>query len=329
MLRGTGGMEVEILSYGAAVRRLALPNGMGGLVDVVLGHETMDAWEHRNDSYFGVIAGRVAGRIPSGHLAFDGQTYQLPCNDRGNHLHGGEAGLAKRLWTGAPFVEDDGTVGLRMHYTSVDGEGNYPGTLELTITYLVTPDNALVFETEAQSDQTTPFTLAQHSYFNLAGESSGSAQGHVAQIFSDHVMATDETMTPLGYAESVDGKAADLRQARPLADVIPGLPHQHGDIYQLKKSRELALVARFMDPVSGRSMDVSTTHDYLQFYTAAHLDGSLKGKNGTAYPKHAGMCFECQGYPDPAAGFGDILVRPDQVQRHTTVYAFSHEELVS
>lgn len=325
ILRGAGGMELEILSYGAAVRRLAVPDGKGDLVDVVLGHETMDGWEQANESYFAVIAGRIAGRVPGGRLLFDGQKYQLACNDRGNHLHGGPEGLDKRLWQGESVAMEDGTVGVRMRYRSPDGEGGYPGTVEIFATFLLTPDNAFVFETEASADQLTPVSLAQHSYFNLGGAGNGSAEGHVVQIFADHVMSTDETMTPLGRSAVVDGTAADLRQARVLAEVIPGLWQQHGDLYQLSGAEDLKPAARVFDPQSGRVMEVSTTHDFLQFYTAAHLDGSILGKGGVAYPKHGGLCFECQGYPDPSAGFGDILVQPGQMQRHRTIYAFSNE----
>jgi len=324
-LHGAGGLEMEILSYGAAICRLAVPDGDGGLVDVVLGYETMDGWERANESYFGVIAGRIAGRVPGGRLAFEGQEYQLACNDRGNHLHGADSGLDKCLWEGEPLTREDGTVGVRMRYRSLDGEGGYPGTVEISATFLLTPDNAFVFETEARADQVTPISLAQHSYFNLAGAGHGSAEGHLVQIFAEQVMSTDETMTPLGVTEAVEGTAADLRQPRLLAEVIPGLWQEHGDLYRLSGEVGLKPAARVSDPQSGRVMKVSTTHDFLQFYTAAHLDGSLIGKGGQVYPKHGGLCFECQGYPDPSAGFGDILVRPGQVQRHRTIYAFSKE----
>jgi aldose 1-epimerase len=324
-LRGAGGMEMEVLSYGAAVSRLAIPDGNGDLVDVVLGHDTIDGWEKANDSYFAVIAGRIAGRVPGGRLAFEGQEYRLACNDRGNHLHGADGGLDKCLWEGEPLTLEDGTVGVRMRYRSPDGEGGYPGTVEIFATFLLTPDNAFVFETEASADQLTPVSLAQHSYFNLAGAGNGSAEGHVVQIFADHVISTDEMMTPLGRSAVVDGMAADLRQARVLAEVIPGLWQEHGDLYHLSGAEGLKPAARVSDPQSGRVMEVGTTHDYLQFYTAAHLDGSILGKGGgLAYPKHGGLCFECQGYPNPSAGFGDILVQPGQVQRHRTIYAFSN-----
>ena len=314
---------MQVLSYGAAIRRLALPDPSGTLVDLVLGHETTEGWEHANESYFGVVPGRISGRLPGGHLVLGEQHFQLACNDRGNHLHGGNHGFDKQIWQGEALDQDDGTVGLRMHFQSPDGEEGYPGTVNLSATYRLTPDNALLFETEARADQLTPVSLAQHSYFNLAGAGECSAEGHVVQIFADHVMTTDSMMTPLGIVASVEGMAADLREPRTLREILPQLWQQHGDLYRLQGAKGLKPAARLLDPQSGRVMDVSTTHDYLQFYTAAHLDGSLVGKGGKAYPKYGGLCFECQGYPDPAAGFGDILVTPGQVQRHQTIYAFS------
>ena len=210
-----------------------------------------------------------------------------------------------------------------MQYQSPNGEEGYPGTVNLVVRYLLTPGNAMVFETEAQADQVTPITIAQHSYFNLAGADSGSAKNHTVQIFSDQVMKTDEKMTPLGLAEGVEGRAEDLRETRVLGDVITDFWQHHGGCYPLPGGEALKPAARLTDPESGRVMDVSTTHDFMQFYTGAHLDGSLGGKGGVRYPKYGGLCFECQGYSDPSAGFGDILVRPGQTQCHHTVYAFS------
>lgn len=321
-LRGAGGLELEVLSFGGAVSRLVVPDRAGRGADVVLGFSELADWEHSNQSYFAVIAGRVAGRIPGGRLRVDGEEFALPCNEGDNHLHGGFTGLDKRIWRVESVEPGDGAVALQLSYHSPAGEEGYPGAVELVARYLVTPDNRLVFETEACSDAPTPVSLAQHSYFNLGGEGSGSVEDHVVQIFASERMTTDEKMTPLGVAEPVDGQAADLRRPTRLGEAIPGLWQRHGDLYRLDSQEPLKRAARVVHPASGRTLEAWTTHDFLQFYSAAHLDGSPVGKSGRPYVRHAGLALECQGYPDPGAGFGDILVRPGSPQRHRTVYAF-------
>jgi aldose 1-epimerase len=321
-LKGAGGMISEILTYGGAVSRLEVPDRDGVLADVVLGFDNLEQWRTTNQSYFGIIAGRIAGRVPGGRLSVDGEVFPLECNEGTNHLHGGTRGLGHRVWTAEPLAADDGAVALRLRYLSPAGEEGYPGEVGLAATYTVTAANELVFETEARADRVTPISLAQHSYFNLAGEGSGSIGDHEVQILAEEQMTTDEKMTPLGKAEPVTG-AADLRRSRHLGDIIPNLWKQHGDLYHLSTQPGMKLAAQVLHRESGRLLEVHTTHDFLQFYTAAHLDGSIRGKSGRPYVRHGGLCLECQGYPDSGAGFGDIMVRPGKPQRHRTVYAFS------
>lgn len=322
-LRGAGGMVAEVLNYGAVVSRLLVPDRDGKLGDVTLGFSDPDQWMNDNGSFFGATAGRIAGRVPGGLLRFDGKEIQLECNEGENHLHGGVQGLDKRLWRAEPMAEDGGTVGLKLRYDSPDGEEGYPGRVEFLVTYKLTPENEFIFEWEAYADRPTPVSLAHHSYFNLGGESS--ALDHEITIFADEIVTTDERMTPLGEVKSVNGTAADLREPKRLGAIVDDLWQQHGDLYRLPEGGESELVARMTDAASGRTMDVRTTDDFLQFYTAAHFDGTVVGRDGLRYPKHAGICFECQGYPDCAAGLGDILVRPGEPRRSRTVYAFGIE----
>lgn len=317
------GMACEVLEYGGILSRLWVPDRDGNAVDVLLGFDRLEDWEQKNDSYFGAIAGRVAGRIPGGRLRIEGREFQLTRNDRGNHLHGGLVGLDKRVWSSKPMVDGQGSLGVCLRYVSPDGEEGYPGEVRIAVSYWLTAANELVFETEAASDQVTPVSLAQHGYFNLAGQASGPAVDHRVRIFADEVMTTDETMTPLGNAEGVDGMAADLRTGRRIGEVLPELWQKHGDLYRLGRDGEMKVAARVTDPGSGREMVVSTTHGFMQFYAAGHLDGNLRGKGGVVYPPHAGLCFECQGYPDPGAGFGSVLVKPGEVQCHRTIYGFA------
>lgn len=328
-LRNGHGMACEVMEYGATLSQLWVPDRKGVAVDVLLGFDRLENWEKRNESFFGVVAGRVAGRIPNGILRIAGREFHLAKNDRGNHLHGGLIGLDKRLWLGEAVTDGTGAVGVRLRYISPDGEEGYPSEVRMAVTYWLTAAGELVFETEAESDQVTPIALAQHSYFNLAGEASGAATDHIVQIFSAEVMKTDEIMTPLGIAEPVDGMAADMREGRRIGDVLPLIWQEHGDLYRLGRDGEMKIAAKITDPLSGREMTVSTTHGFMQFYAAGHLDGTTRGKNGAAYPRHAGLCFECQGYPDPGAGFGDTLLKPGEIQRHRTVYGFSSEYLTA
>jgi aldose 1-epimerase len=149
-------------------------------------------------------------------------------------------------------------------------------------------------------------------------------EGHVVQVLADEFVPADETMTLSGRREPVDGRANDLREPRVLADVLPRLHLNHGDNYLLRPSPGVAVVARVREPATGRTLEVRTDESNLQFYTGSHLDGTCTGKGGKSYGKHGALCLECQGYADGASHpeLGDIMVRPGQPQRRTTIYAF-------
>jgi aldose 1-epimerase len=328
VLQSAGGMSVQILTYGAIVSHLRVPDRHGNLADVVLGFNQLEDYL-KPHPYFGAMAGRVAGRITAGRFTLDGHTYALAKNNGPNHLHGGERGFDKKVWSTTLIDPDDDAASLRLSCVSPAGEEGYPGTVSTAVTFTVTADNRFIIDLEARTDAPTPFSLTHHSYFNLAGEASGSIEGHELQILADTYVPADESFALLGRRETV--KANDFRRPRPLTDVIPNLHGQHGDLYFVNRpsgssQRECVLAARLVDPISGRAMTVSTTEDYLQLYTSAKLDGSLIGKSGRAYGPFAGLCLECEGYPDGAnvPELGDIILRPGQVARQTTIYAFSN-----
>jgi aldose 1-epimerase len=329
-LRNAAGMSARILNYGAILTHLFVPDRQGVFEDVVLGFDTLDPYL-KNSPYFGAMVGRVAGRTPGGVIRMDGKDYQLSINEGANHLHGGFEGLDRRAWRGEVIPADDGSVGLRLVCESAAGEEGYPGHLRVTVTYTLTASNELVVETEAESDEATPVSLAHHSYFNLGGEASGPVEDHTIRILAEEYVACGDDMTPLGWREAVLGQAADLRTARRFGDVVPHLFRQHGALYLLPAGDtaepEPQLAAEVVHPGSGRILKVLTTEECVQFYTGSYLDGSFVGKSGKAYDRFSGLCLECQGYPGAttAPGFRDILARPGASRKSTTVYAFSAE----
>lgn len=200
-----------------------------------------------------------------------------------------------------------------------------------SVKYTITDDNIFLVETEALTDRPTQFSLTAHPYFNLGGESAGSIADHELQIYSDAFVFTGEGMTPLGRTGSVIGRSNDFRQLRNLGDTIPFLFQNHGDLYPVRGTKEKGIrskpvrAARLVHLASGRVLEVFTTEAYIQLYTGIGLDGSLTGKSGARYPRHAGVCLECEGYSGGAnaSSMGDIILRPGDTKRQTTAYVFS------
>jgi aldose 1-epimerase len=318
-LSNSHGMTATVITWGGIVTSLKVPDREGRLGDVVLGFDTLAPYLAPNP-FFGAITGRIAGRVPGGKLTIDGESFQLPLNSGPHHIHGGHTGLDKRLWE----AEVRGDT-LRLTYHSPDGEEGYPGNLDIAVSYTLTDTNELVIETEATSDRTTPLSLTNHSYFNLAGE--GTIDDHEIEVFADYAFERDDTLATTGRVLRLDGTAADLRRPTRLGTAIPTFFHRHGDLYQIRRDSAgtLVPVARVTHAASGRVLEVRSTQTCMQLYTSSHFEQPIPGKGGVVYPRFGGVCLECEGYPDAVntPGFGDIMVRPGTPQRHLTVFAFT------
>lgn len=326
-LTGQAGLSVQVLTFGGIVQRILVPDGMGGSIDVVLGFSEATDYLGAHP-YFGVTAGRIAGRVSHGELVIDGESFSLPINDPPHHLHGGVNSIDRRVWQAEAVEREDGAPSLRLSIVSEDGDNGYPGRVGLSVVYTVTHDNRFRFETEVSSDRKTPVSLTHHSYFNLAGEASGSTDGHEIQIESDAAFESDQQMGLTGECPPVEGQPNDARQGKRLGEFVKGVWREHGDLYWVGPSEEVRPVAKLREPGSGLTMEVATDCSCIQFYGGKGLNEALVGKEGIPYVSGAGVCFECEGYPngfDQERRFGSILVEPGVVQRTRTEYRFFHQ----
>jgi aldose 1-epimerase len=323
-LQNSSGLSASLITYGGIITQLHVPDRRGAFADIVLGFDNLPQYL-AGHPYFGCVAGRVAGRLTRGKFALDSALYSLAPNDPPNHLHGGNVGFDKRVWK--PEIIGRGTESkLTLTYFSPDKEEGYPGNVTVLVTYSLTGDNEFIVDYEATTDKATPLNLTSHSYFNLAGEGSGSTENHQLQIFADEYAPTDAAMAHLDVRKSVASAGNDFTRPQRLGDVIPTLWKQHGDNYFIRGSPAgLAPVAVLIDPASGRKMELFSTAPCVQFYSGVSLDGMLQGKSGRPYARHGGLCLECQGYPNGvnAPALGDIVLRPGQTYRQTTVHKFS------
>lgn len=322
--RNSNGMSANVITYGGIITQLRIPAADGGTADVVLGFGDLGQYLSGHP-YFGCITGRVAGRLTGGKFTLDGRQYSLAINDPPNHLHGGNIGFDKCIWT-PQVTNQNGTSVLRLSYLSRTGQEGYPGNVTARVMYSLTEQNEFVVDYHATTDKATPLNLTSHSYFNLAGEGSGTIEDHALQLFADEYAPVDETMTYLDVRKAVAGAGNDFTQPQRMGDVIRTLFKGHGDNYFARQSNvQPAPVAILTHGPSGRKMEVFSTGPCVQLYTGVSLDGSLKGKTGRPYARHAGLCLECQSYPNGvnAPALGDIVLRPGQTYRQTTVHKFS------
>jgi aldose 1-epimerase len=330
-LTNARGAQVSIITYGARVQSIKVPDPHGKFADVVLGYDNLDGYL-KDTAYFGAIAGRYANRIAHGEFKLDGVTYHLPLNDGPNSLHGGFQGFDKRVWS-AKDVSTPQAEALELSYLSKDGEEGYPGNLSARVVYTLTPRNELRIEYWATTDKDTIVNLTNHSYFNLAGGGTGDILGEILTINADHFTPIDPTFIPTGEIRSVAGTPFDFRKPTAIGARINEDNQQlkfakgYDDNFVLNRDgkKGLVLAARVYDKASGRQLEVWTTQPGLQFYSGNFLDGSLHGKGGVAYGYRDGFCLETQHFPDSPnhPNFPSTVLKAGGHYHELTVFQFS------
>jgi aldose 1-epimerase len=329
-LRNTRGMTVRLITFGATVTELWVPDRHGDRADVVLGFDDLALYE-RSRTYFGCTVGRVAFRIDEGRFTLDGRPHQLTINAAPHHLHGGTKGLSKVVWQAEPLESPAGPA-VRFTCRSPDGDQGYPGTLDVAVVYTLTADDELRIEYRATADRPTPVSLTHHGYFNLAGAGSGHVLGHVLQLAASGRPVSDGRGMPTGAIEPVADTPFDFRRAKTIAnDMQPGSQAADGFDTAFVVDRRgdgLMPVARLAEPGSGRVMEVLSTEPAVVLYTGNYLDGTLQGKGGVPYDKHAGLCLETANLPNSVnrPEFPSIILQPDATYTQTCVYRFAIEK---
>lgn len=328
-LTNGNGVRAGIMTYGAIVVSLEVPDSKGKLGDIVLGFDSLEEYL-KGHPYFGCIVGRYGNRIGNAKFTLNGVNYQLAANNNGNHLHGGMKGFDKQAWAGEP-VKQDNAVGVKLSYLSKDGEEGYPGNLSCTVIYTLTNNDELKVEYAATTDKPTPVNLTHHGYFNLAGAGEGDILGHELTLNANRFTPVDKGLIPTGELRPVKGTPLDFTKPTAIGARINqddqqlefGLGYDHNFVLN-SGGGKLALAATVHEPTTGRVMEVHTTEPGIQFYSGNFLDATNIGKGGKVYKHRYAFCLETQHFPDSPnkPDFPPVILEPGQKYTHVTVHKF-------
>jgi aldose 1-epimerase len=331
ILANTSGLGITVLTYGGIIQSIYVPDNDGNTIDVALGFANVQDYVDKSP-YFGALIGRYGNRIAKGTFELDGKTYTLAINNDPNTLHGGERGFDKRIWTASNVTD----TSITLSYTSPNGEEGYPGTLDVSVTYTLTDDNAIQIDYEATADATTVVNLTNHSYFNLSGEGSGAIYDHELQLNCSTYTPVDETLIPTGEIDPVEGTPFDFTAAKPIGQdlrdtsfqqIVFGRGYDHNFVVDRPSADDTSMIpiAKASSPTTGIVMEVETTQPGVQFYTGNFLDGTFSGKANKAYRQGDAFCLETQHFPDSPnhPDFPTTVLEPGQTLTSSTLYRFS------
>ena len=332
-LTNGSGMRACIITYGASIQSVFVPDRNGAMADVALGHADLAPYLEQ-PQYIGSTVGRVANRIAGGRFRLDGRDYRVPVNNGPNSLHGGERGFDKVNWS-VIGTQSDETASVTLGHVSPDGDQGYPGMLTVTATYSLNDADELAVEYRAATDATTLVNLSNHAYWNLAGEGAAEgAMGHLLTIPAEYYLPADATAIPTGEIRAVDGSAFDFRRPRLIGERVRDASEEQirfgrGYDHNMVIAREVAdgprLLARLEHPGSGRVMETLSNQPGLQFYSGNFLDAGSIGKAGQLYRMGDAVALEPQKFPDTPnrPEFGSLRLEPGETYRNIIVWRFS------
>jgi len=329
-LTNGAGMSAKVMTLGATLQSLIVPDKAGHKDDVVLGYDTAQEYLTR-PNFFGASVGRYANRIAKGKFSLDGKTYTLVTNDGPNSLHGGAKGFDKRMWK-IDSASSGPEAKVVLSYVSADGEEGFPGELKVTATYSLNEQNELKLEYRATTSKPTVLNLTNHSYFNLAGNDARDVMGNLVTLHAARFTPVDATLIPTGERKPVAGSPFDFRTPHRVGERIRdakdqqirfGRGYDHNFIVD-GAAGSLRPAAVIQEPVSGRTMEMSVTAPGIQFYTGNFMDGTFFGKSSRAYRQGDAICLEPGVFPDTPnhADFPTARLNPGQSYVNTMVYKF-------
>jgi aldose 1-epimerase len=317
------GITASVISFGAILASLRLPDKQGEVKEVTLGFDTLrgyisDVW------FFGSTIGRYANRIAQGRFSMDGVEYQLARNSPPSHLHGGNKGFNKLVWKPEIRADRD-SIDVVFSYLSADGEEKYPGNLSTKVTYTLNNQNELIIAYLAETDKATPINLTNHTYWNLKGIGSGNVLDHELTLNADRYLPTDDDRIPTGEIGSVFDTPMDFTRPNKIGariDQVKGGGYNHCYVVN-KENDSLGLAARVQEPKNGRAMEVHTTEPGIQFYTGHFLD-NYRGAGGIIFNKFDGFCLEAQHFPNSVnePRFPSTILKLGDQYRQTTIHRF-------
>ena len=329
-IRGGKGVSAEILSYGGIIHRLFAPDRDGRSADIVLGQDSIERYA-QSPNCAGPFIGRVANRISDGQFSAGGKTWNTEKNTAGNcTLHSGSGNYAKRIFSGKVF-EGDESAGVTLSLRD-NGEGGFPGGMDVSATYSIDTDGNFKLHYEALPEEDTPISFTNHVYFNLAGHDSGSTAEQLLRLEADFVMTFHENGMPLGGIVPVKGTDMDFTSLRSLGQgyhsADPQLSLGGYDHNYCIRGRGMRRGGLAKDPKSGRCLEFFTDMPGVQLYTGIHLyDGICRGKDGAEYRNGCGFCLETQHYPNAVnfSQFPSPMYKAGEKFESETVFRFYAE----
>lgn len=314
---------IDLCAEGASIIRAVMPDRNGVLGDVILGYPSLRDWQY-DTNFMGRTIGRFANRIAGASFSLNGTTYSLEKNDGDNCNHSGSTGIHHHIFN----VSQQTVNSVQFSTISPAGEGGFPGTMDIHVTYRLQDDLSLHISYSAHTDSPTPISLTNHAYFNLNG--ADNILTHELYIPSQRMLETNASFIPTGKVTEIQHTAFDFTTFKPIGQDIDytdnrfrwNRGYNHCYLFEGNGLREMAVLRSLQ---TGRMLTVLSTLPSLQVYSGGYLRSDVVGRFGRCIQPSDGIALEAQYYPDAPnrPSFPSCILLPGEEYNHEIVYKFS------
>jgi aldose 1-epimerase len=316
-LSNKNGMKLKVITYGATITKLEMPLKNGEMVDVVLGFDTLESYIQSfnlvSPPYMGATVGRYAGRIHNSTFTLNNQNILLNKNNHENSLHGGAIGFSQKVWT-VKDIHSGKKSSITLTYSSPAGEENYPGNLEVELTYTLSKENELIVQYSAKTSEDTVLNLTHHSYFNL--------DGHLSSVKDQELIVNSQRMLETNNERIPNGRFLELYNTYFDFFTPKKCPSKIDNTFVIDQTEEFA--ASLFNKKNNLKMTVYTDQPGVHIYVGGNCFNAIKGKENADYHPLSGICFETQNFPDAPnhEHFPSAVLKKGAEYSHNTTYKF-------
>lgn len=284
-------MSVELLSLGATMLAINMPDQRGITENILLSHDELKAYYH-NEDFYGVTVGPYAGRIEKGEMQIDGISYALEINEKISHLHSGTKGFQQVNWNVSEFIRTPESIAVIFSHEHVHMEEGYPGNYTVKETVTLDRHNHLTVRIEAVSDRKTVLNMTNHNYYNLSGHHQRPIYDQTLFVNALKMHAIDDNDLPIWPAHLLRGTRFDFTRMNKIGQAV--FQEEDGGIYGIDNPfridepvdiNEPAII--YKDRISGRQMTMDSNQPVVVIYTT-----------NREKQMHRGICFEMQRCPN-------------------------------
>lgn len=321
-MQNAQGMQISCITYGCIITKILVADQFGTLENVVLSFDSLNEYLQQ-PQFFGAVIGRFAGRLEDSKIRVANEVIQLTPNEGKHLLHGGKYGFHNQIWDVSTGIEEGSPY---IEFTLEDKLSEFPGTLQMTVKYILTDKNDFIIQYNGFCDQDTLLNCTNHSYFNLSGNLRKTIHNHTLQLCSKKMLPLNKEGVPLGDFIETNGTVFDFNTEQPLFKVLSSTDEQvvfasNGlDHPFLLEERSIML----KDYRSGRQLTVLTDEPSIVIYTGNKIGNDYDFSNGSA-KNYLGICLETQKPPNSVKylQLQSSLLRKNEVYNSSTIYRFS------